>query len=145
MKKILILLLAAALFASCNSNSKGLMEKDDHKTGKRDKDDSDDRDDEDDRNDDRNRDDDNGGGSWSKKDRNKFLGDCKGGFTGQGYTSAQARQVCDCVLEKLEAKYSSLRDADERGGETAGSQAAMACMGGGGFQGDDGGGDYDDN
>lgn len=138
MKRMLFLFLAIGLFASCNNTAKGLTEKEDRKTDKRDKEDRND-------DEDRNRDDeDNRGGSWSKKDRTKFLNDCEGGFDGQGYSTSQAKQICDCVLEKLESRYSSLREADEKGGEAAGQKAAMACMGGGGFQGDDGGGN-DDN
>ncbi len=80
-----------------------------------------------------------GGGGWSAKDKNAFISPCTDGLVQQGYTRAQARQLCNCAIEKIEKKYSSLQDADQRGGESAGSKAMQECLTAGG------GDDNDDN
>ncbi|MBK5272796.1 MAG: hypothetical protein JJE22_17490 [Bacteroidia bacterium] len=65
------------------------------------------------------------GGGWSESDQNKFLNDC----VAQSGNSAQAKQICSCVLEKLQKKYPSARDADQ-GTAELGQQLAMECMNG---------------
>ena len=129
MKKILILFLAISLFAGCNNTTKGFDKEDKPKTGNRDKDDRDNGDEDDNSED--------GGGSWSKKDKNRFLQECEDGLTGQGYSSGQSRQLCDCVVKKLEKKYSSLNDANNKGGETAGARAIQECAAGGDYGNDE--------
>jgi hypothetical protein len=122
MKKLFILMLTIGLFTACNNTANGLKEKDDRKTEKPGRDDGDDRND----------DGGNKGGGWSKKERNNFLSQCEEGLAANGYSSSQARQLCNCVLGKVEKKYSSLDEANEQGGETAGAMAMQECAGGGG-------------
>jgi hypothetical protein len=137
MKKLLFMFLTAGIFAACNDVANGVKEKKDDRstTNKFDTDDADDRDDRKGR--DEAGEDRGGGDSWSKKERSKFIDQCEEGLTGQGYGNAQARQLCDCVAGKLEKKYSSLSDANEKGGEAAGARAIQECAAGGGYGSDD--------
>jgi hypothetical protein len=77
------------------------------------------------------------GGGWSQRDKNAFLSPCQDGLTDKGYSTAQARQLCSCALEKLEKRYSSLSEGNDKGGEAAGTKAMQECAG-------VGGGDYED-
>jgi hypothetical protein len=73
---------------------------------------------------------DNGGGfGWSKTDKNTFLGQCQDGLTQKGYNTGKAQQLCSCVLEKLEKRYSSLDEGNEKGGNAAGAKAMQECLG----------------
>jgi len=72
------------------------------------------------------------GSGWSTKDKNGFLTPCAASLNQQGYSNSQARQLCSCALEKLERKYSSLKDADNRGGEAAGAKVMQECANGSG-------------
>jgi hypothetical protein len=134
MKKLLFMFLAAGILVACNDVTNGVKEKKDDRntTNKFDTDDKDDRKDRDEDDEDR-----GGGDSWSKKERSKFIDQCEEGLTGQGYGSAQSRQLCDCVAGKLEKRYSSLSDANEKGGEAAGARAIQECAAGGGYGSDD--------
>jgi hypothetical protein len=78
-----------------------------------------------------NEDDDNGGGGvgWSKRDKNTFLGQCEDGLAQKGYATGKAQQLCSCVLEKLEKRYSSLDEGNEKGGNAAGAKAMQECLG----------------
>lgn len=67
---------------------------------------------------------------WTTRDKNSFRDQCESSLTDKGYSSNQARQACDCVLGKLVKRYSSLKEADEKGGESAGAQAMQECAGG---------------
>jgi hypothetical protein len=81
-----------------------------------------------------------GGRGWSKSDKNGFLEPCESSLTQNGYSGAQSRQLCNCILQKLEKKYTNLQDANDRGGEAAGAQLRQECEGGGGT--DDNDNDY---
>lgn len=83
-----------------------------------------------------------GGGGWSKSDKNTFSTQCQQNIEATGYSEGKARQLCDCILKKIEKKYSSLDDANEKGGEAAGTKARQECEEGGN---DDGNGNNDDN
>jgi hypothetical protein len=69
-----------------------------------------------------------GGGGWSKSDQENFMSPCSNSLVNKGYTSSQARQLCSCVLEKLEKQYSNLSEADTKGGEQAGATTMQECM-----------------
>lgn len=69
-----------------------------------------------------------GGGGWSKSDKNNFLTPCTNSMVNQGYSAPQAKQLCDCALGKLEKKYTSLAEADKKGGEQAGAATMQECM-----------------
>lgn len=76
----------------------------------------------------------NGGGGagkgWSQTDKQTFLNQCSGAVEAKGYSGAQARQLCNCALGKLEARFASLAQADQQGGEQAGRQAMEGCVNG---------------
>jgi hypothetical protein len=77
--------------------------------------------------------DNNGGGrGWTKNDRNTFLSQCQDGLTGNGMNTAKAQRLCSCVLGKVEKKYSSLDDANTKGGENAGAKLMQECVAEGG-------------
>ncbi|HMR92050.1 MAG TPA: hypothetical protein PKC69_07040 [Chitinophagaceae bacterium] len=118
MKQVMLFLMAAMLFAACNQNTAGDNKKpggglfsgggddeggDDLNNNTRSK----------------------SKGKWSSQDRNQFLKDCNASMPGGGQ---QASQICDCVLSKIEKEYSSLADADRRGGEAAGARITQACV-----------------
>ncbi len=130
MKKIIVLILVAGMLASCNNGQNsgnnnggggglfggGDNKKEDNNGGKRNN---------------------ARGGGWSSQDRNQFLRDCNGSA---GAGSSQAKQICECVLSKLEAQYTSLAEADRLGGEAAGTRMAQECaqnIGGGDYNDDD--------
>lgn len=55
-----------------------------------------------------------------------------------------SREICTCILGKMEKKYKNLADADERGGEQAGRELSIQCMNeGNGGNMDNNGGDDD--
>jgi hypothetical protein len=68
------------------------------------------------------------GNGWSKTDETTFFSQCKTGLVEQGYTSSRATNLCNCFLQKIEARYSSVKDANERGGEAAGAKAMKECL-----------------
>ncbi len=130
MKRAFIFLLSVGLLASCNNNKgKGGLfgglggDKGTNEKNTRDKDDYSDRDDKnkDANKDDRYKDDNKGGGGWSSSDRNYFLRSCR---------DELSDEICNCVLGKLEREYSSLTEADEKGGEAAGRRLGQECASG---------------
>lgn len=129
MKKIIFLFITMGLLAACNDTAKGFKKKSDREADNKDRDNKDYTDDRNDEEGDRDR---NRNDGWSKKDRNYFLDGCEKEAQG----SPQARQLCACVLEKLEKKYSSLKEADNKGGEEIGSKFARECANGGGYDDD---------
>jgi hypothetical protein len=74
------------------------------------------------------------GASWSKKDRNQWMDVCATAMNNDPRTE----DICSCVLGKLQKKYSSLSEADRKGGEEAGKKLTQECLG------MDEGGDTDD-
>ncbi len=134
MKKIFMVLMACTMFIACNNDKGGgkkadYRDKDDYTTTD-DKDDDDDKDPDDKQSDDKSKknDDDQGDVStndgWLETDRNKFLTECMGS---SGENQEQGKKICPCVLEKLEKKYTSLKEADAKGGEAEGRNMAIAC------------------
>jgi hypothetical protein len=86
----------------------------------------------------------NNRGGWSNAEKSKFMNDCVNG--------GGNKQLCSCVLGKLQRKYRNMQEADRVGGEAAGQQLAMECQQGnrGGnddnnWNDDGGGGNNDDN
>lgn len=85
----------------------------------------------------------NNRGGWSNAEKSKFMNDCLNG--------GGNKQLCSCVLGKLQRKYKNMQEADRVGGEAAGKQLGMECQQG--VQGNDdnwnddggGGGGNDDN
>jgi|GEM_PF-6200723 len=144
MKKILVLLLSVSLFAACNDDNPTRLDRD--KGNTRDSRDRDDRDREGGRNtrDDDSRYDENdtryaddyeqGGderrrsnaGGWTSADKKTWRTACNEQI---GNSVANARELCDCVLFKLEAEYANYREADMKGGEAAGKRMMQECIG----------------
>lgn len=63
------------------------------------------------------------GGGWSKSEENQFMQPCLQG--------GQSQEICSCVLQKLEKKYATFKEADQKGTSEEGKQLAMECMNGG--------------
>jgi hypothetical protein len=127
MKKLLMFMLAISLLTACNNNPFGGK---DNKVTKQDKDGQDDKDDKDDDADKKgDKDDDIEGGvtesNWTRSQRNKWLDQC---IEASG-NNPKAREVCSCVLEKLEKKYPDSKDADNAS-EAEGTRLAKECMAG---------------
>jgi hypothetical protein len=66
-------------------------------------------------------------GGWSKESENKFMNEC----VNSSGTNPQAKQICSCVLGKLEKKYATSAEADAKGSEQEGRDLATECMNGG--------------
>ena len=50
--------------------------------------------------------------TWSDKDRNDFLTTCENGATGEsGLTKDKAKSYCECMFQKVQAKYPNMKDA----------------------------------
>jgi hypothetical protein len=134
MKKILVLLLAAGMFTACN-NDKGVTRDDDRLNTRDDRNREKGDDDYDNRGDDnyetRNTKNKSNSKGWTSADRNEWRTACNQQI---GQSVANARDLCDCVLTKLEAEYSNYREADAKGGEAAGRRMMEECvqMNGGG-------------
>lgn len=133
MKKLLIFLMASALFIACN-NDKGSGKKADY----RDKDDYSNTDDKD--KDEKTTDDDDKQGkdksekndddndvtsdSWSESDNSKFTAECMTGF---GNQQAIGKQVCPCALEKFQKKYTSYAEVQAKSSEAEGNRIGKQC------------------
>lgn len=120
MRLLFLFVLGTFLITSCNSNTLGDKAKKE-KTSKFDED----GDDRGDGGDDRGR-----GSSWTKKDRNRWLDECETQLGEKG------KQICSCVLAKVERKYPDPSDA-ENATEEEGARFAKECLAGGGGGGDD--------
>lgn len=122
MKKLLILLLAAGLFTSCNNN-KGKNDRTDRDTTKTSKDDynsgdkSSDKDkDKDKDNTDQNKDNNgntnnNSRGSWSSVEVDAFITNCVSSAVNGGMQRTKADSYCNCMQRKLETLYPNVNDA----------------------------------
>ena len=121
MKKLLILLLAAGLFTSCNNN-KGKNDRTDRDTTKTSKDDynsgdkSSDKDkdkDNTDQNKDNNgnTDNNNSRGSWSSVEVDAFITNCVSSAVNGGMQRTKADSYCNCMQRKLETLYPNVNDA----------------------------------
>jgi hypothetical protein len=126
MKKLLILFMAFGLVAaSCNNKGKSPLNDDRGKTN-RDKDDYNNRDDEDNGN--KNRDDDNNnGGGWSSKDKRSWMKMCADPLK-DNMGDDRATNYCECVLEKIQDKYSSFQKANTQGTEEEGMEMGKECI-----------------
>jgi hypothetical protein len=125
MKIIVILLMALSLFGACN-NDKG---RDNKNADYREKDDYGNNDDQSNeksrKDDDRNSNENTTSDGWTEKDKSKFLSDCIGGF---GDKQALGKKVCACALDKFEKKYTSLDEANKKGGEADGERMGKECV-----------------
>ena len=70
------------------------------------------------------------GNGWSNADKNGFIQPCETGLMQNGYSSNQASQLCNCMVEKLQKRYSSLQEANNKGGEAAGAKVRRECENG---------------
>jgi hypothetical protein len=146
MKKFFALLLTASIFfTGCNDQGND-RNRDDRNT-EDDRGNRNNRNDDDDTRNTRNNDDDdyrdddrrNTKKDWTNADRSQWRKTCNQAI---GQAQPNARELCDCVLQKMEAEYTSLNDADTRGGEAAGKRLMQECLGmsndgGGGYENDD--------
>ena len=120
MKKLLILLLAAGLFTSCNNN-KGKNDPTDRDTTKTSKDDynsGDKSSDKDKDKDNTDQDKDNNGntnnnsrGSWSSAEVDAFTTNCISSAVNGGMQRTKADSYCNCMQRKLETLYPNVNDA----------------------------------
>lgn len=114
MKKLLSFFLIACFFISCNNNNKGLRGINGGEGG------------------------DDNAGSWSKKDRTKAIDQCVDEIPDH----PQAKQICSCVVGKVEKKYTNYKDAEDNLSENELKKITQQCAAGlGGNGGDD---NYDD-
>ncbi len=119
MKKIFILLVSIGLFAaSCNNNKKG----NDENKNNREKDDYSKNEN---GNKDDNKDDFKTTSNWSAADISSFNAQC---LTTVNNNEEVAKDFCPCLLEKFQAKYSSLAEMDRNGTEEEGKKAGEECM-----------------
>lgn len=115
MKQLIIFLFSITFITACNNNKNPRLRNDNGGLG--------------------------GGGddtrsNWTSKDRNKWMDECEGEIPG----NPQSKQICSCVLDKLEKKYSDLDDANKKSSKDEVTVMTRACVAGGG-----GGGDEDNN
>ncbi len=55
-----------------------------------------------------------GGGAWSNADEQSFLNTCQTNATNAGADRQTANAHCSCVLKKIEAKYRTLNEANQK-------------------------------
>lgn len=122
MRKLLLFLLAFSLLTSCNDSQ---FSKKASKEETADKDDRDKGKDEDDDRDDKKNKDDDTESNWTTKQRNKWLNECIDAAS----SNPQARELCSCVLEKVERKYPDSEDA-EKVSEAEATRLAKECLAG---------------
>lgn len=60
------------------------------------------------------------GGAWTKEDEDKWMNTCAQG--------GSQRDLCFCVLQKLEKKYANYQEADRMGSQEEGRQMAQECI-----------------
>lgn len=113
MRVLFLFILSAFLVTSCNSDTLGDKASKKDKPGKFDEDDID-----------GGGGGDNGRSNWTKKDRNKWLDECETQLGDKG------KEICSCVLAKVERKYPDPSDA-ENATEAEGARFAKECLGGG--------------
>ena len=74
--------------------------------------------------------------NWTNKDRNKALSDCENELP----DNPQAKQICSCLLEKVEKKYPDPEDVDKKSSTEEIADMTRSCLTGGGNDPDDNGG-----
>jgi hypothetical protein len=74
--------------------------------------------------------------NWTSKDRTKALSDCEDELP----DNPQAKEICSCLLEKVEKKYPEPEDVEKKSSKEEIANMTRACLAG-----DVGGGDADDN
>ena len=84
-----------------------------------------------------------GGSTWSAADEQSFLNTCLKNATNAGADQQTSNAHCNCVLKKIEAKYSSLNEANRKMTTQEVDAIEQQCIqerngGGGGFGNDDG-------
>jgi len=124
MKKLLILFMAFGLVAaSCNNDKKANNDKG---NTNRDKDDYNNRENDDNGNKRRDEDDDNGRG-WSSADKRQWMNLCTSNRDIESLGETKATNYCECILDKMEKRFSSLQKADAEGGQQLGEQLGEEC------------------
>ena len=115
MKKLFVLLLAAAIIGTSCNNNKGkapgdnptskdkdnYLNGDDNKNGLFGNDDN---------TNENNSNEDNG--DWSSSDVRKFNDECESSLKNEGLESGMIDQICSCWFDKVKRKYSSFKEAD---------------------------------
>ncbi|MEI9945384.1 MAG: hypothetical protein WDN26_14350 [Chitinophagaceae bacterium] len=126
MKRIFIVLLSISLLTACNNNP--LVKKDKTEKEDRDKEDEDEDDDykkkkkyDDDEDDEDYKkkkkiedDDDDDRSKWSAADEQAFLSTCLTNARNAGADEQTSQNHCNCILEKIEKKYSDLDEANRK-------------------------------
>jgi len=124
MKKLLILFMAFGLVAaSCNNNKKP------NNGGNTNRDRDDYNNNRDDNNRDRDEDDDlgNNSGSWSSSDKRQWMKVCSDQVV-ENMGKTRATNYCECVLQKIQEKYSTFREANTQGTEEEGMEMGGECI-----------------
>ncbi|HLG38500.1 MAG TPA: hypothetical protein VI461_02490, partial [Chitinophagaceae bacterium] len=122
MKKLLIFLLASGLFAACNDTNPFARKDKADKSDKEEKNDRDkkggnDYDNDDDKNTNYT------GSNWSKKQRDQLRSKCLDNFSDE----PKAKQICSCLLDKVEQKYPDYDDAMSHDNEDEIEEIAEDC------------------
>lgn len=123
MKQFLVLFLAASLFISCKDNNKSNRERENER---REKDDYRDKTNVSEEESSDKKESFNGDG-WSQKDINAFNQQCDQTMAEH---NADGSKICPCLLEKMQKRYSSMAEMDQKSTEAEGKKAAEDCMGG---------------
>jgi hypothetical protein len=112
----LVFFLAFALLSGCNNNPFAPNERTSKSKEKKDKDD------------DNNGygDEDNDKSNWTSKQRRNWMDECVDELGNQINNASQAKQICSCVLEKMEKKYPDASDA-ENATEAEGEKWGREC------------------
>lgn len=117
MRKLLIFLFTVTLFTACNNNKddrRAERERDDYRSRNKE---------EDDNNNDPGRED-----KWSSGDISAFNRDCEESMAEANLDREQLDQVCSCLLEKFQDRYSSYADLEENASEDEGEKAAIQLL-----------------
>jgi hypothetical protein len=67
------------------------------------------------------------GNTWDKESKDTYLQTCAQDATVNGLTPEQAKQMCDCRLEKIMKKYPSVNDFMENADKVISDPDVLKC------------------
>lgn len=117
MKKIVVIVLVASVFVFACNNNKGKNNPNTNNNRERD----------DYRTDDGNNNN-NNTGSWSASDVRSFNQQCRQTVADKNLSESQMNQFCSCLLDKMQTRFSSLSEMDQKGTEEDGRVSGEQCM-----------------
>lgn len=65
---------------------------------------------------------------WSARDVSSFNQQCQQTIADKNLSESQMNQFCSCLLDKMQAKFSSLSEMDQKGTEEDGRVSGEQCM-----------------